>query len=195
MRKEKKPIQGNELFRRICKIAGVDHNEEKYHLDYCISDDYHGNIDITYPSFELETTVKWGGNEGIYCNVYIYGNFNEDTIKKPDRLHIGTIKTLVETDAQMMRMYHMAGRIYLLGTKYINEILDDLTWLGYEMKYLKEDGTPSPWSYEIFTRERVLERIRSDMKRGPVNLAHVIDLSNRKDITEQIKKELAKEAV
>ena len=138
MRNENKPIQGNELFNRIIEAAGVE--EEKYCLDYILADN-HANINITYPSFDIETVVKWGSNEGIYCDVYIVGSYDEETIKTRNRLHIGTIKTLVESDAQMMRMYHMAGRIYLLGTKYINEIIDDLTWIGYEVRYLKEDGS------------------------------------------------------
>lgn len=193
MRKEKKPIQGNELFKRIIKAAGIE--EEKYHLDYILADNYHANIDITYPEFDLETVIKWGGSEGIYCDVYIRGAYDEETVTtKYDRLHIGTIKSLVESDAQMIKMYHMAGRIYLLGTKYIGSILDDLTWLGYEIKYYKEDGTVSEWSYETFKKERVLDIIRRDSERGS-KLASVIDLSNRKDITEQIKKELLKEAV
>ena len=122
MRNEKRPIQGNELFEKIIMAAGIE--EEKYYLDYILADN-HANINITYPSFDIETVVKWGSNEGIYCDVYIVGSYDEETIKTRNRLHIGTIKTLVESEAQMMRMYHMAGLIYLLGTKYINEIIDD----------------------------------------------------------------------
>ena len=191
MRNEKRPIQGNELFEKIIMAAGIE--EEKYYLDYILADN-HANINITYPSFDIETVVKWGSNEGIYCDVYIVGSYDEETIKTRNRLHIGTIKTLVESEAQMMRMYHMAGLIYLLGTKYINEIIDDLTWIGYEVRYLKDDGSLSNWCLECFTRERAVERIRIDTKRGS-RLGQVIDLSNREDITEKIKRELMKEAV
>lgn len=191
MRNEKRPIQGNELFEKIIMAAGIE--EEKYYLDYILADN-HANINITYPSFDIETVVKWGSNEGIYCDVYIVGSYDEETIKNRNRLHIGTIKTLVESNAQMMKMYHMAGKIYLLGTKLLNEIIDDLTWIGYEVRYLKDDGSLSNWSLECFTRERAVERIRIDTKRGS-RLGQVIDLSNREDITEKIKRELMKEAV
>ena len=59
---------------------------------------------------------------------------------------------------------------------------------------MTDDGSLSNWCLECFTRERAVERIRIDTKRGS-RLGQVIDLSNREDITEKIKRELMKEAV
>ncbi len=123
--------------------------------------------------FDLYTRVVYGTNEGIYADVWLSGKYDEEA-GAPDLL-IGVIKTLNRDDDTVRKMYQLCAEIFLAGTHFINDNLDDFTWLGYRIELSEKSG------YDVANPERVVRKL-AELKRWGRDISDlkILNLSTRK---------------
>lgn len=176
--KRTKPYTAYELFEEIInKIETPDWIEYALASNHSYNEASH--IQLKYYEFEIITTTKYGGSEGVYTDVYITGNYmgpDDDFLdKKP--VHIGTVKTLEKGPEAVRKMYGFAADIYIAGTDFVNRNLDDFTWAGYKLKLKPEDR----FSFEFGSEESMRRRIDKMLEDGEdLSQAIITDLSTRK---------------
>ncbi len=139
----KKPYMQSELFDTI-----VARLKEKgllpSILDYSNADRYSSDRPITNYEFDFGNSLKYGGSEGIYLDIYIDGyDYNE---KEHYRRHIGTFKTLYEDNASMRTMALLLADFVTEGTRFVNEFIDDFTWEGFDVGYVENGEKTYIWS-------------------------------------------------
>jgi hypothetical protein len=168
----KKPFTAGELFNEIIKDI-----ETPSIVDFARPSSK-GDTPITYYAFNLYTRVMYGSNEGIYADVCIYGRFDIEPGYRD--LCIGTIKSLNTDDESVKKIYDYCAEIFLKGSKFIEDNLDELTWLGYRIEY-----SPT-YQTEVASTDIIPKSISTRIKRGynPSELK-IMDLSTRKYINEK----------
>ena len=146
-----KPMTTKELF---CKILDIlkDKGRLPEILDYSLAD---GNpVPITTYEFELRSNLNYGGNEGIYLDLWIeYFNKREKC-----QHGLGTFKTLYEDNKAMYRMAELLADFVMEERAYVNGNLDDFTWEGADVYVLDDEGKRLPWGYSCGSMERALKR-------------------------------------
>ena len=183
----KRPYMARELFEEIIRVAGK--------MPECIdsvsaNNALSGSTFIKYYEFNIETVVEYGSCEGCYLNVYIKGRYDEE-INSP-RLYLGSFSSLNASDDAIRELYAYAAELFIKATQYINENIDDFSWLGYRLKLSTEHN----WAYEISSEEAVIRKIRELNRRGE-NIKNIVitDLSTRKVLKSQNYIERALEVV
>lgn len=108
-------------------------------LEYAIPDSE--KSELRDYEFDVLGVVNYGGNEGIYIDLFYRGNAG---IGFKDRQHIGTIKTLDRSDEAFHRMAALMADFQIAATRFIAAHLDDFTWTGYDIDYFKQgESKPS----------------------------------------------------
>lgn len=82
----------------------------------------HNPVPITTYQFDLRSKLAYGGNEGIYLDLWI--EYFAD--KEKQRKGLGTFKTLDESNEAM----HIMADFIIEEYAYVNANLDDFTWEG-----------------------------------------------------------------
>ena len=135
----KKPYKASELFEEICKRITLPDI-----LDYHLGS--HSDIEITSYEFDFGNHLEFGGNEGIYLDMY--AEFSDGK-----RHNLGTFKTLREDRAALEQMAKLLSDFIFEGKWFVNQNLDDFTWEGFKVR-----AEESPFSYDCSTIERARER-------------------------------------
>ena len=150
---KKKPMNGADFFDKICdlieakgKMPGI--------LDYHKSDNWEGERTITTDEFDITNSLAYGGSEGIYLDVglYFYGGSEDE-----GRAHIGTFKTLDESDEAMRTMGVLLADFIIEAGGYVRENPDEFVFEGYRVRAYSKDGKPVPFSMILQTLERAEE--------------------------------------
>lgn len=143
-----KPMTTADLFNKICDIL-KQKNLIPDILDYSLSNKYHA-VEIRDYEFDFDLTLKYGGNEGIYLKCGIYGLIGAGEEYK--RYCLGTFKTLREDNEAMYIMAKLYADFVIEGSRFINDNLDDFTWVGADVAAYDEEGKPRS-AYSCRTKE------------------------------------------
>ena len=143
-----RPMTTEELFEKINSIL-IEKSKIPDILDYGHATS--NPIPIRTYEFDLGNSLNYGGNEGIYLNLWIkYQVENEEC-----RASVGTYKTLYEDDNAMHIMASLLADFIIEEHSYVNKNLDDFTWEGADVHALKENGERMNWGYTCGTMEAV----------------------------------------
>ena len=146
-----RPMTTEELFEKINSIL-KEKSKIPDILDYGHATS--NPIPIRTYEFDLRNSLNYGGNEGIYLDLWIeYWVENEKR-----RAAIGTYKTLYEDDNAMHIMASLLANFIIEEYSYVNKNLDDFTWEGADVYALKENGERANWGYTCGTMEAALKR-------------------------------------
>lgn len=146
-----KPMTTEELFEKINSIL-KEKSKIPDILDYSLATS--NPIPIRTYEFDLRNSLNYGGNEGIYLDLWIeYWVENEKR-----RAAIGTYKTLYEDDNAMHIMASLLADFIIEEYSYVNKNLDDFTWEGADVHALKENGERMNCGYTCGTMEAALKK-------------------------------------
>ncbi len=124
----KKPYTTGEFFYEICKQIELPDI-----LDYNIGS--RDQDEIKDIEWDFNTSLNFGGNEGIYLDVdMMKRGYDEHGKWKPTFTHLGTFKTLDESKEAMKRMGELAGEFIYAAHEFIEKNEDDFTWTGYSVR-------------------------------------------------------------
>ena len=146
-----RPMTTEELFE---KINGILKEKGKLPdiLDYGHATS--NPVPIKTYEFDLGNSLNYGGNEGIYLELWIkYRVENEEC-----RASVGTYKTLYEDDNAMHIIALLLADFIIEEHSYVNKNLDDFTWEGADVHALKENGERANWGYTCGTMESALKK-------------------------------------
>ena len=128
-----RPMTTEELFEKINSIL-KEKGELPDILDYSLATS--NPIPIRTYEFDLRNSLNYGGNEGIYLDLWI--EYRVENEKR--RAAIGTYKTLYEDDNAMHIMASLLANFIIEEHSYLNGNLDDFTWEGADVHALNENG-------------------------------------------------------
>lgn len=153
-----KPMTTEELFNKVYDIL-----KEKGRIPDILE---YGHVtgspvSITTYEYELGSKLAYGGNEGIYLDIWIEYSAN---IKKQ---RIGIFKTLHESNDAMHTMAGLLADFIIEEHTYVNEHLDDFTWEGVDTYALDEKGKRCEWGYTCCDMEAALHRKDKLLKKYP----------------------------
>lgn len=168
----KRPMTTGELFS---KIQGILKEKDKLPdiLDYGL--ETYKPVPITNYEFDLKSNLGYGGNEGIYLDLWIeyYEGGNRQ------QKGIGTFKTLSVDNEAMHIMANLLADFIIEEYAYVNANLDDFTWKGADVHPVDESGKWSEWGYSCGTMEAALKR--KDELLGKYPKVAVRDNATRKE--------------
>ena len=153
-----RPMTTEELFEKINSIL-IEKSKIPDILDYSLATS--NPIPIRTYEFDLRNTLNYGGNEGIYLDLWI--EYRVENEKR--RAAIGTYKTLYEDDNAMYIMASLLANFIIEEYSYVNKNLDDFTWEGADVHALKENGDRMSWGYTCGTMEVYLWNYGSSIKK------------------------------
>jgi len=156
----KKPMTTEELFE---KIQGVLKEKGRLPdiLDYGLAT--HRPVPITNYEFDLKSNLNYGGNEGIYLDLWIEYSVGGQKQQKG----LGTFKTLSVDNEAMHIMADLLADFIIEEYAYVNDNLDDFTWEGADVHPIDESGKRSGWGYSCGTMEAALKRKDELLKKYP----------------------------
>ena len=128
-----RPMTTEELFEKINSIL-IEKSKIPNILDYSLATS--NPIPIRTYEFDLRNSLNYGGNEGIYLDLWI--EYRVENEKR--RAAIGTYKTLYEDDNAMHIMASLLANFIIEEHSYLNGNLDDFTWEGADVHALNENG-------------------------------------------------------
>ncbi len=146
-----RPMTTEELFEKINSIL-IEKSKIPNILDYSLATS--NPIPIRTYEFDLRNSLDYGGNEGIYLDLWI--EYLVENEKR--RAAIGTYKTLYEDDNAMHIMASLLADFIIEEYSYVNKNLDDFTWEGADVHALKENGERMNWGYTCGTMEAALKK-------------------------------------
>ena len=146
-----KPMTTEELFEKINSIL-KEKSKIPDILDYSLATS--NPIPIRTYEFDLRNSLNYGGNEGIYLDLWI--EYRVENEKR--RAAIGTYKTLYEDDNAMHIMASLLANFIIEEHSYMNKNLDDFTWEGADVRALKDNGDRVNWGYTCGTMDAALKR-------------------------------------
>lgn len=97
-------------------------------IDYALPYRGHEIYDIEY---DIYGYLNYGGSEGIYLDLYIDGSFSEDVDEKNQRLSLGTIKTLDDSDRSLREMALLMADFMIESKKFTQKHHYELMRRGY----------------------------------------------------------------
>ena len=146
-----RPMTTEELFEKINSIL-IEKSKIPDILDYSLATS--NPIPIRTYEFDLRNSLNYGGNEGIYLDLWI--EYQVENEKR--RAATGTYKTLYEDDNAMHIMASLLANFIIEEHSYVNKNLDDFTWEGADVHALKENGDRMSWGYTCGTMEAALKK-------------------------------------
>lgn len=147
----KRPMTTEELFNRINGIL-KEKGKLPDILDYELAT--HSPVPITNYEYDLKNNLDYGGNEGIYLDLWIEYTVDEKRCAN----NLGTFKTLSTDDEAMHIMAALLADFIIEEYRYVNANLDDFTWEGVNVHVIEESGEKSKWGYSCGTMEAALKR-------------------------------------
>ena len=147
----KRPMTTEELFNRINGIL-KEKGKLPDILDYGLAT--HSPVPITNYEYGLKNKLDYGGNEGIYLDLWI--EYTADGKRCVSGL--GTFKTLRTDDKVMHIMAALLADFIIEEYAYVNANLDDFTWEGVDVHVIEGSGEKSKWGYSCGTMEEALKR-------------------------------------
>lgn len=156
----KKPMITEGLFNRINGIL-KEKGKLPDILDYGLA--AHSPVPITNYEYSLNNKLDYGGNEGIYLDLWI-----EYTAEgKRCASGLGTFKTLRTDDEAMHIMAALLADFIIEECAYVNANLDDFTWIGADVYPANESGKRKGGGYSCGTMEAALKRKDELLKKYP----------------------------
>lgn len=156
----KRPMTTEGLFDTICKIL-KEKGKLPDILDYGLAT--HNPVPITNYEYDLKNNLDYGGNEGIYLDLWI--EYTADGKRCASGL--GTFKTLRADDESMHIMAVLLADFIIEECAYVNANLDDFTWEGVDVHVIEKSGEKSKWGYSCGTMEAALKRKDELLKKYP----------------------------
>ena len=164
----KRSMTTEELFNRINGIL-KEKGKLPDILDYGLAT--HSPVPITNYEYGLKNKLDYGGNEGIYLDLWI--EYTADGKRCVSGL--GTFKTLRTDDKAMHIMAALSADFIIDEYAYVNANLDDFTWgarhpgdvgsaltgverRGVDVHVIEGSGEKSKWGYSCGTMEAALKR-------------------------------------
>ena len=147
----KRPMTTEELFNMVNGIL-KEKGKLPDILDYGLAT--YNPVPITNYEYGLRNKLDYGGNEGIYLDLWI--EYVADGKKCANSL--GTFKTLCTDDEAMHIMAALLADFIIEEYAYVNANLDNFTWEGVNVHVIEESGEKSKWGYSCGTMEAALER-------------------------------------
>lgn len=147
----KRPMTTEGLFDNICKIL-KEKGKLPDILDYGLAT--HNPVLITNYEYDLKNNLDYGGNEGIYLDLWI--EYTVDGKRCANAL--GTFKTLRTDDGAMHIMAVLLANFIIEEYAYVNAHLDDFTWEGADVYPADESGNRKGGGYSCRTMEAALKR-------------------------------------
>lgn len=132
MKKMKKPTNKN-LFNIILERL-KEQNLVPDILDYSVP--AFREVEILSYHWSLFNKLDFGTNEGIYLDIYAYGDIGQGDL---DKVNIGTFKTLEQDKDAMYTMAKLNADFVLEMNKYVNSHLDDFNWSGFDVVFFKNE--------------------------------------------------------
>lgn len=174
----KNPYTTKELFNIVDKklkekgmLPGI--------LDYGLPE----NADILIKSYEWDLIgiVNFGSSEGIYLDLYCYGN----TGNEKDKIPVGTYKTLERSREAYKTMGALCADFVYECLDFVNSNMDDFTWKGYDVSVVKNSKkTPA---YEVQEWARAMQCAEKLAKDENVGKVIVRDNATRKETEYPVK--------
>ena len=146
-----RPMTTEELFEKINSIL-IEKSKIPDILDYGHATS--NPIPIRTYEFDLRNSLNYGGNEGIYLDLWI--EYQVENEKR--RAATGTYKTLYEDDNAMHIMASLLADFIIEEHSYVNKNLDDFTWEGVDVHALKENEERMNWGYTCGAMEAAIKK-------------------------------------
>lgn len=156
----KRPMTTEELFNKIYGILKEKGSLPDI-LDYGLAT--HNSVPITNYEFDLKNNLNYGGNEGIYLDLWI-GYYEGGKLQQKG---LGTFKTLSTDNEAMHIMAALLADCTIEEYAYVNANLDDFTWEGADIHPIDELGKRSEWGYSCSTMEIALKKKDGLLKKYP----------------------------
>lgn len=142
---KKKMYSGCELFDTVWKILEENGTIPEGLIDYGNGDRWHP-IQLKSDEWTPVFHVTYGGNEGIYADVYIEGDIGDG---KRGLYHIGIIKTLYDDKESFRKMSALATEVVLAIMDFTKEHSEDFNWTGFDIQFYRgEEKRGHYWSSE-----------------------------------------------
>lgn len=119
--------------------------------------------------WEVLGDLTFGGNEGIYLDIYIEGNLGTDI----NKIWLGTFKTLREDIAALKEMAILQAYFIWYCRKFVNDNIDDFEWTGYRLQFFK--GEKKTMDYSTPHRSSANNLIKRNYK---YDWDHIILINN-----------------
>ncbi len=156
----KRPMTTEELFIKVKAIL-EGKNKLPDILDYGIATNH--PVPIRTYEFNLKSNLAYGGNEGIYLDLWI-----EYFVDGERRVNgIGTFKTLDKNNEAMHIMAGLLADFIIEESVYVNSNLDDFTWEGADVHPYDGAGKRLSWGYSCSSMEVALKRKDELLKKYP----------------------------
>lgn len=156
------PWTTTELFLKIC-----DNLKEKgllpEILDHALPTS--SQMRICTEEFRLRNNLDYGGNEGIYLDVYLE---LRDTNGKTESKGLGTFKTLDTSHNAMHTMSNLLADFLLELNAFAQENMDDFTWEGIDVIPCGEDEQRAKWSLTCSSIEKAMQRMDELLEKYPI---------------------------
>lgn len=135
----KRPYTNKELFNIIVNKIKEEGSLPDI-LDY-YKPDSREQLIKTY-EWEVSADLHFGGNEGIYLDLYIEGNLGDDL----NEIWLGTFKTLRDDLAALKEMAILQAHFIWYCRKFVNDNIDDFEWTGYRVQFFKGEKKTMDYS-------------------------------------------------
>lgn len=144
-------------------------------LDYDLSD---RNItDIKTCEWDCTADLRFGGNEGIYLDVYAEGSLGSGNTKT----RLGVFKTLGESKEDFYKMAKLQADFIWEVRDFVNQNLHDFDWTGYDVEFYKGgEQTMCVWTAHKESVDRILKR------RYKYDFDYVVVIDNETDYRTKI---------
>lgn len=139
MKTRKRPYTNKELFNIIVNKIKEEGLLPDI-LDY-YKPDSREQLIKTY-EWEVSADLNFGGNEGIYLDLYIEGNLGEDL----NEIWLGTFKTLRDDLAALKEMAILQAHFIWYCRKFVDDNIDDFEWTGYRVQFFKGEKKTMDYS-------------------------------------------------
>lgn len=146
-----KPMTTKELFNKICNNL-KEKGKFPDILEY--ESPARNPVPITTYEYELGSKLAYGGNEGIYLDLWIEYSF----IREKTRQKLGVFKTLYESSDAMHTMAGLLANFIIEEYAYVNAHLDDFTWEGVDIYAFDKDGKQCGLGFTYSTMEDALTK-------------------------------------
>jgi hypothetical protein len=169
-----------DLFMETLKLVKENGHYDKAAtiMDYVLPDEAEDlareDVELTDYRFNFYASVQFGGNEGIYIDCYIAGEYSETeikfinygrgTVEKETKRHVATLKTLREDLESMMIMGELCGALIFYADQYVNKNIKRYT----PTRELKQDERRRIITLAL---DRYIHQLAADISSGKITVA------------------------
>lgn len=102
-------------------------------LEYDLSD--RNVVEIRTCEWDCTADLRFGGNEGIYLDVYAEGNIGNGY----EKVRFGTFKTLYRDRESFYTMAKLQADFICEVDEFVNDNMEDFNWTGYDVEFYREN--------------------------------------------------------